>query len=152
MSLARAFHKRCMSTTPWFVDAPPHMQSNASSLRRAVPFPPIPSDAPLALKTLHSRLQDSPFLEPSMLLITRPVLSPTDPALLPVQRESSGTRRRRGGTIAGESTFDVPGGLWSWMMFAQVKDGTESKGTVESVVRQIRKFVSTIPHTMYPNN
>jgi len=114
---------RCMSSVPWFVsnDLPAsEITTPTPSSRRPSTIIPLPADAPLPLKALHSRLLDSPFLETSMLLVTRPVSERTDPSLLPVQREASGTRRRRGGTVAGDSVFDVPGGLWSWMMFAQV--------------------------------
>jgi ribosomal silencing factor RsfS len=31
------------------------------------------------------------------------------------------------------------GGLWSWVVVAQVKEGTENRGAIESVVRVIRK-------------
>ncbi|KAF8797975.1 hypothetical protein BYT27DRAFT_7203663 [Phlegmacium glaucopus] len=31
------------------------------------------------------------------------------------------------------------GGLWSWVILAQVKEGTENRGAIESVVRVIRK-------------
>ncbi|EEB94559.1 hypothetical protein MPER_06607, partial [Moniliophthora perniciosa FA553] len=52
-------------------------------------------------------------------------------------RPPQGKRRRRG-TDAGESLYDIPGSLWNWVVFAQVKEGTENKGAIESVVRVVR--------------
>ncbi|KAG5221675.1 Shr3 amino acid permease chaperone [Salix suchowensis] len=62
-------------------------------------------------------------------------------------------RRKRGGTNAGESAFDIPGGVWNWVILAQVKEGTESKGGIESVVRLVRKTVSELHHPFpdYPD-
>ncbi|KAF8902086.1 hypothetical protein CPB84DRAFT_1707878 [Gymnopilus junonius] len=49
-------------------------------------------------------------------------------------------RRRRGGTYASEAVWDMPSnGLWDWIVIAQVKEGTENRGSLESVVRLVRK-------------
>ncbi|KAJ7063218.1 hypothetical protein C8F01DRAFT_984986, partial [Mycena amicta] len=67
-------------------------------------------------------------------------------------REPQG-RRRRGGTYYGESAFDVPGTLWSWIALAQVKQGTENRGAIESVLRIVRKtLLSARPPLPIPPN
>jgi hypothetical protein len=76
-------------------------------------------------------------------------------------------RRNRGGTFSGESAYDMfDGGLWSWVVLAQVsiflikkvplpincpkvKEGTEKRGSIESVVRVIRKTVSTLSAVIF---
>ncbi|KAF7304780.1 G-patch domain-containing protein [Mycena kentingensis (nom. inval.)] len=143
--------RRSLSTIPWFVDAadvaytrnlPPHIRPNRA--------PPLPADAPQALKNLHAQLVLSPLLEPTSLLVTRPQALPSGPAL--PHKEPRG-RRRRGGTYAGESAFDISGNLWSWIALAQVKEGTENKGGIESIVRIVRKtlLTSTPPLALPPN-
>lgn len=122
---------------PWFVDPP----FSASLPPRPSPrHPPLPDDVPATVKALHAHLAPSPFLEPSTLLVSRPLSSPF--GLEFPRRHANGTRRKRGGTIAGESAYDVPGGIWSWVILAQVKEGTEDRGGIESVVRAVRKCVS----------
>ncbi|KAF9036021.1 hypothetical protein BDZ89DRAFT_914034, partial [Hymenopellis radicata] len=41
----------------------------------------------------------------------------------------------------GESIYDTPSGIWNWLVLAQVKEGTESRGTIESVVCIVRKML-----------
>jgi hypothetical protein len=105
--------RRYSSQVPWFVD-----QESAELLPKpSVSVPPPADDAPKPLKDLYFSLANSPYLEPAQLLVTRPLPGPPGPLL--TLRGPSGSRRRRGGTMAGESIYDVPGGLWSWLMFAQ---------------------------------
>ncbi|KAF7322911.1 G-patch domain-containing protein [Mycena chlorophos] len=135
---------RRLSTVPWFVETltdAAHIRSTPPHLKPSV-APPLPSDAPRPLKELHAQLVQSPLLDPTTLLITRPKPLPAGPAL-PL-REPQG-RRRRGGTYSGDSAFEVPGSLWSWICLAQVKEGTENKGGIESVVRIVRKTASLPP-------
>ncbi|KAJ7632540.1 hypothetical protein FB45DRAFT_912729 [Roridomyces roridus] len=121
----------------WFVDsattrAPRHLPPHLNLLDP----PPVPEDAPQPIKDLHAQLIQSPLLDPTALLVSQPRSLPPGPAL--PHREPRG-RRNRGGTYPGESAFEVPGSLWSWIVMAQVKEGTENKGSIESVVRVVRK-------------
>ncbi|KAF9500929.1 hypothetical protein BDN71DRAFT_1439826 [Pleurotus eryngii] len=132
--------QRSLSTTPWFVDTeaflqrppPPHLTENPLTTRP----PPLPKDAPHTIKELHSQLASSPHLEPSTLVVDRSLGRVMGPPL-PLRKPQG--RHKRGGTNAGESAFDIPGGVWNWVILAQVKEGTESKGGIESVVRLVRK-------------
>ncbi|KAJ7046697.1 hypothetical protein C8F04DRAFT_938456 [Mycena alexandri] len=134
------FSTRRLLSAPWFVDAavrsgraqPPHIRLNDA--------PPLPQDAPQPVKDLHAQLLLSPLLDPTTLVVSQPIGLPEGPPL-PL-REPQG-RRRRGGTYHGESIYDVPGSLWSWIVMAQVKEGTENKGAIESVVRVVRKTLLT---------
>ncbi|KZT67793.1 hypothetical protein DAEQUDRAFT_728791 [Daedalea quercina L-15889] len=62
-------------------------------------------------------------------------------------------RRKRGRTYAGEGVYDRAGGIWSWIIVAQVKEGTEKRGAIESVVRVVRKVLLTAqpPLPLPPN-
>ncbi|KAF7440443.1 hypothetical protein PC9H_000788 [Pleurotus ostreatus] len=132
--------QRSLSTTPWFVDTeaflqrppPPHLTENPLTTRP----PPLPKDVPHSIKELHSQLASSPHLEPSTIVVDRSLGRVMGPPL-PLRKPQG--RRKRGGTNAGESAFDIPGGVWNWVVLAQVKEGTESKGGIESVVRLVRK-------------
>jgi len=145
VSLARPY-----STQPWFIN---HLEAPKVTMHRPKP-PPLPENAPRPLRELHAHLTQSPHLEPSSLVVSESVAPPAGPEL--PYRLPHG-RRKRGGTYAGESAYDVPGGIWNWVLMAQVsgrrhhrsstdwvvqvKEGTEDKGAIESVVRVIRKTV-----------
>jgi hypothetical protein len=161
---------------PWFVDpaytsrsAPPHLPARPITGTA----PPIPADAPAAVRTLHAALLGSPHLEPAALLVTRPPPSPPGP---PLPQAMPRGRRKRGGTELGEGVEGmrgVPesGGIWSWVVLAQVscayillrrlcscfswpqvKEGTEKRGAIESVIRQVRQTVrSLLPGHGLPN-
>ncbi|KAG7092313.1 hypothetical protein E1B28_008675 [Marasmius oreades] len=138
---------------PWFIEEPEQIFSTPAPLQRLNRARPIPEDAPIVLRDLHSQLLQSPHLEPSELLITRAAdIRPPLGAALPLRRPQG--RRKRGGTDAGESMYDIPGSLWNWMVFAQVKEGTESKGAIESVVRVVRRTLLQVhpPLPLPPNS
>ena len=100
---------------PWFID-PQETLSTQSSPPQAGKSPPIPPDAPPALQILYTQLGQSPYLEPSALLVRDPIIqAPGSP--LPVAIPKG--RRKRGRTYAGEG-FLEPGDIWSWILFAQV--------------------------------
>lgn len=108
--------KRLVSTVPWFVDRA------IPTLTRAPPphirvVPPLPDDAPQPIKDLHAQLIQSPLLDPTTLLVSQPRSLPEGPPL--PHREPQGRRKTRG-TYHGESIYDVPGSLWSWVVMAQV--------------------------------
>lgn len=142
--------------TPWFVEErpkPARFETPASL--RVKQAPPIPADTPQLLKELHTQLLHSPHLDVKHLVVTSAVTPPSGPEL--PDRLPQG-RRGRGGTFAGESIYDATNGLWNWVVFAQVrlsdfliftllpsaqvKEGTEGRGAIDSVVRVVRKVVS----------
>jgi len=117
---------------PWFVSAPSLSQTIRPVIRS------LPENTPATLKQLHAQLSHSPHLDLSALSVSQP-LAPLPGPPLPLRLPRG--RRKRGGTYAGESMHDIPGGIWSWVLMAQVKEGTESKGAIQSVVRVVRKTV-----------
>ncbi|KAJ3920948.1 hypothetical protein F5877DRAFT_89104 [Lentinula edodes] len=133
--------RRWLSSTPWFVEREENKEISHVNL---------PEDTPKILRDLHSQLIQSPHLEQGKLVVSRAVSRELgDP--LPLRAPQG--RRRRGGTYPGESAFDIPGSLWNWVVFAEVKEGTESKGAIESVARQVRKFLLTAqPPLLLPPN
>ncbi|KAG6889303.1 hypothetical protein C0995_001959 [Termitomyces sp. Mi166 len=148
----RACRRVYSTALPWFVDEP---LSSSSRLSLSPSVPQIPDHTPKIIKQLHTQLAQSPHLDPSSLLVSESIAPPPGPAL-PLRAPQG--RRKRGGTYAGESAYDVPGGVWNWVVTAQalgeyahqVKEGTENKGAIESVVRVVRKAVSTA--TCYGQN
>jgi hypothetical protein len=127
---------RLFSSLPWFVDSRP---PSAPQLLRPQSLA-VPNDAPAVLKHLREDLMLIPHLEPTSILVSRPVTPPSAPSL-PYKAPQG--RRRRGATYSGESAYDDDSnGLWSWVILAQVKEGTENRGSIESVVRAVRKSVS----------
>ncbi|KAJ7285925.1 hypothetical protein C8J57DRAFT_652892 [Mycena rebaudengoi] len=145
--------RRAFSSIPWFVDRVASQQPRARQppphLRHS-DIAPVPLDAPQLLKDLHTHLLQSPLIDPATLLVAQPAQLPLGPPL--PHREPQG-RRRRGGTYHGESVYDVPGSLWSWIVLAQVKEGTENKGAIESLLRIARKqLLSVEPPLPIPPN
>ncbi|KAF9451086.1 hypothetical protein P691DRAFT_663973 [Macrolepiota fuliginosa MF-IS2] len=143
---SRSLTSAAAPTAPWFVDQeyerplpsrqlPPHLK----------PAPPtvasVPEDAPEPVKLVHAALSRSPHLDPLTLVSSHAVAPPPGP---PLPLKAPQGRRKRGSTYGGESMFDVPGGIWSWTVIAQVKEGTENRGAIESVVRSVRKMLATI--------
>ncbi|KAJ3810653.1 hypothetical protein F5876DRAFT_41338 [Lentinula aff. lateritia] len=140
--------RRWLSSAPWFVEREENQEIlHATRVSRAAT---VPEDTPKILRDLHSQLIQSPHLEQGKLVVSRAVSRELgDP--LPLRAPQG--RRRRGGTYPGESAFDIPGSLWNWVVFAEVKEGTESKGAIESVARQVRKFLLTAqPPLLLPPN
>jgi len=96
---------------------------------------PLPLGVPPALRHLHAKMAQSPYLEPSQLLVREPIPQPPGPPL-PISEPKG--RRKRGRTYAGEGLLE-PGGIWNWIVLAQVKEGTEKRGAIDSLVRLVRK-------------
>ncbi|KAF8654094.1 hypothetical protein AX16_003627 [Volvariella volvacea WC 439] len=147
------------SNKPWFMETETEvpkafaLRSNPPHLLQKTPvaLPPLPDEAPQPLKDLHAELKHSPLLEPATLIVTQPSAPPPGP---PLPFKLPQGRRRRGGTYAGESAYDDIGGLWSWVLMAQVKEGTESRGAIESVIRTVRKSLLQVqpPLPLPPNS
>ena len=114
--LLQLFFRRNYSTppTPWFLHHLP--VTNHPSPNRSL-IPPLPENIPSTLKTLHAQLSNSPHLDLSTLTISQSLAPPSGPPL-PLRLPQG--RRRRGGTYAGESIYEIPGSIWNWVVMAQV--------------------------------
>ncbi|KLO18833.1 hypothetical protein SCHPADRAFT_844446 [Schizopora paradoxa] len=139
------------STLPWFVDKdfsrppPPHILSRVPQQAK-----PLPPDAPEHLANLHNVLCKSPLLDAGHVEVLP--FQPHQPGpSLPNQIPKG--RRRRGRTEFGLGIPDDSGGLWRWVVLAQVKEGTEKRGALQSVYRLIRKELLTAnpPLPLPPN-
>ncbi|KZP20784.1 hypothetical protein FIBSPDRAFT_529225 [Athelia psychrophila] len=141
-----------VAPSPWFVDAEDEPTPPSQTFDRR-PTPPhipehtepfkLPENIPEPIRLLYETLKTSPFLEPDTLVAREPLKIPHGPRV-PV-KAPNGRRRIRGKTYAGESTLDLgSGGLWNWVVMAQVKEGTESRGSIESVVRVVRKTLLSV--------
>ena len=100
---------------PWFADPQETTPTQRAPPQSGTPSP-LPPGVPPALRILHTQLWHSPYLEPSTLLVRDPIIRPPGPPL-PVAIPKG--RRKRGRTYAGEG-FLEPGGIWSWILLAQV--------------------------------
>src|ERR1700761_1127232 len=99
---------------PWFIDPQETSPTQTAPPKTGTP-PPIPPGVPPALRNLYTELCQSPYLEPSALLVRDPIIRPPGPPL-PVAIPKG--RRKRGRTYAGEG-FLEPGGIWNWILLAQ---------------------------------
>ncbi|KAI0648269.1 hypothetical protein C8Q79DRAFT_1067100 [Trametes meyenii] len=137
------------SPLPWFVD--PSEEAPAPSLyalraaapqASAKPVAPLPASLPHdhPIVRLHSELKASPHLEPGTLLVCRPIPTSAGP---PLPASMPKGRRRRGRTYVGEGVPQDTSGIWEWLVVAQVKEGTENRGSIESVIRVVRKALLT---------
>ena len=117
--------RRQLSTTaasatgrlPWFVDPTPFVRPKGPHLVENGPAP-LPEGTPSVVKNLHAALKTSPHLDQSELLVCEPI--PTLPGP-PLPDAIPKGRRRRGRTYVGEGVAPgVVGGLWNWIILAQV--------------------------------
>ncbi|KAI0806955.1 hypothetical protein C8Q74DRAFT_25830 [Fomes fomentarius] len=143
-------NSQASASLPWFVD-PSESEPSALSpyTRRAglpqaptKPLPPLPSELPPdhPIVRLHADLKASPHLEPGTLLVRAPIPTAVGP---PLPESMPRGRRRRGRTYVGEGVSENMGGIWEWLVIAQVKEGTENRGAIESVIRVVRKALLT---------
>jgi len=113
---------RFLSSVPWFIDRP---HTSQTFIPKPAINSPIPDHAPQILKLLHSQLLQSPHLDKSALSVGPAVPPPPGPPLPTILPRG---RRKRGGTFSGESAYDMPdGGLWSWVVVAQVSYFSKQK-------------------------
>jgi hypothetical protein len=140
-------------STPWFIDTegpvqsitrhtPPHLAPKTHEL---------PENLSVGIRQLFLQLSKSPLLEPSTLSVERPVAALPGP---PLPRTLPKGRRKRGRTYSGEGLVEEPGSIWEWVVTAQVKEGTENRGSIEAVVRQVRKTLLSMepPLPLPPNS
>jgi len=152
LATGKRFNQSSSSNSiPWFVDKefarppPPHI-----SLRVPQQPKPLPPDAPEHLANLHHVLCKSPLLDSGGVEVLP--FQPHQPGpSLPNQFPKG--RRRRGRTEFGIGIPDNSGGLWKWVVVAQVKEGTEKRGALQSVFRLVRKeLLSADPPPLLPPN
>jgi len=151
--------RRQLSTTttpatgrlPWFVDPTPFVRQKAPHLVQDGPAP-LPEGVPTVIKNLHATLKTSPHLDQPELLVCEPMPTLPGPPLADAMPKG---RRKRGRTYVGEGvSANMVGGLWNWIVLAQVKEGTEDRGAIEAVARVVRKSLlqSSPPVTLPPNS
>ena len=114
---------------PWFVDpdfAAKKVPSESLLEHQPIPGPsrtvgtkikPLPPGVPSLISELYYELAKSPLLEPGSLEVRNPLPSMPGP---PLPKSFPKGRRRRGGTDFGEGIPDPEGGLWKWIVLAQV--------------------------------
>ena len=112
----RCLYSSLSSRAPWFIDSSDALLTQQTSFQKET-LPPLPPGIPVVLRTLHAELVQSPYLEPSKLLVRDPIPQPTGP---PLPLSTPRGRRKRGGTYAGEGLLE-PGNLWNWIVLAQVR-------------------------------
>lgn len=117
------------SPRPWFVD-PAFEHPRTPSSTASEPVAPVPHDAPPPVKLVHEALSRSPHLDLTT-LVSRQTVDPRPGPPLP--RRGPQGRRQRGATYAGESSFEVPGGIWRWTVMAQVRKLSCSGSTTYSL-------------------
>ncbi|KAL5511882.1 hypothetical protein ACEPAH_5100 [Sanghuangporus vaninii] len=149
------FSSATRGSTPWFVDQefvkaghpPPHLSSEPSLAEQEKSLPP---DLPAYLAALYSELTKSPHLERGGVEVCSP--PPTEPGP-PLPSSLPKGRRQRGRTEFGLGISDASGGLWRWILIAQVKEGTENRGAIESVMRIVRRtLLKAQPSVVLPSN
>ncbi|KAJ8597919.1 hypothetical protein M405DRAFT_802766 [Rhizopogon salebrosus TDB-379] len=140
-------------STPWFIDTegPTHSVNRHTPPHLAPKAHELPEDISPGIKQLFLQLSKSPVLDLSTLRVDRPAAALPGP---PLPRTIPKGRRKRGRTYSGEGLVEEPGGIWDWVVTAQVKEGTENRGSIEAVVRQVRKTLLSVepPLPLPPNS
>ena len=146
----RTGRARCYATVrPWFVDEDEEPVSSTSRaqgpgfVRHQVEVKPLPPGVPDYLKRAHSQLAESPLLDLSTLMVSKPLPSEFQaivdlPTILPARRLPRMEREMWPGRGV---EVGLSGGIWDWVLVAQVKEGTERRGTIESVAFAVRNMV-----------
>lgn len=148
----RAGRARCYAAVrPWFIEEdekPVPSTSRAhgpGSVRPQVEVKPLPPDVPDYLKRAHSHLTQSPLLDLSTLTVEKPLPSEFQPIVdlptnMPVRRLPRIEREMWPGRGI---EVGMSGGIWDWVLVAQVKVGTEGRGAIESIAFEVRNLVSS---------
>jgi hypothetical protein len=120
---------------PWFVDPTPFVRQKAPHLIRNGPAP-LPEGVPTVIKNLHAALKTSPHLDQPELVVCEPVPTPPGPPLPDIMPKG---RRKRGRTYAGEGiATGMVGGLWNWIVLAQVSSYNSSSLSMSNSGRSCR--------------
>lgn len=130
---------RLLSTSslrrPWFVD-PDHPSFPTKMAPHLAPPPShqlLPSDLPHQIRQLYAKLSQSPLIEPAFLDVRQPIAPPPGP---PLPKRPVLGRRGRGRTYSGEGIDQDHGGIWNWVVTAQVSRVTPSTRT--------RRFIDSL--------
>lgn len=117
---SRLFSSISNSKTPWFVDDDPvsSRQQPQNTVQPVIRENSLPPELPPHLVKLHEELSRSPHLEPGNVEVRPPL--PTEPGP-PLPSALPKGRRRRGRTDFGLGVPDTTGGLWKWIVIAQVR-------------------------------
>ena len=138
---------------PWFVDAdeePVPSTSRAQApgfVRPQVEVKPLPLGVPDYLKRAHSHLVQSPLLDLSTLTVSKPLPSEFQaivdlPTNIPKRRLQRRLPRMERELWPGRGIeVGMSGGIWNWVLVAQVKEGTEGRRAIESVAFEVRNMV-----------
>lgn len=111
---------------PWFIDpsdehppAHPISPSRLGTTKPSAPLAPIPQSVPPTsiISRLHAALSTSPHLEPGTLLVRDSIPTELGPAL---PDSAPKGRKKRGRMYGGEGLPEGSGGIWSWVVLAQV--------------------------------
>jgi hypothetical protein len=146
----RTGRARCYATMrPWFVnedDEPVPSTSSAQGpgfIRPQVEIKPLPPGIPDYLNRAHSHLVQSPLLNISTLTVSRPLSSEFQPIVdLPTNIPTRRLPRIEREMWPGRGIeVGMNGGIWDWVLVAQVKEGTERRGAIESVAFEVRNMV-----------
>ncbi|CAE6433641.1 unnamed protein product [Rhizoctonia solani] len=136
---SRAMGSNGEGQIPWFMKEPTYPTEAVARPNATQSDDILPNNLPDYLITLHKHLSQSPLLG-SAPRICKPSSLPSrnlnDDIALTYSRPKG--RRRRGIHDAGESVGE-PDDMWSWYVIAQVKEGTEGRGAIESVIRSAQK-------------
>jgi len=146
----RTGRARCYAAArPWFVDEDEEAVPSTSHaqgpgfVRPQVEVKPLPPGVPDYLKRAHSHLTQTPLLDLSTLTVSKPLPSefqpivdlPTNVRVLRLPRMEREMWPGRGIEVG------MSGGIWDWVLVAQVKEGTEGRGAIESVAFGVRNMV-----------
>jgi hypothetical protein len=146
----RTGRARCYTAArPWFVDVndepvPSTSRAQGSGfVRSQVEVKLLPPGVPDYLKRAHSHLAQSPLLDLSTLTVSKPLPSEFQaivdlPTNIPTRRLSRIEREMWPGRGI---EVGMSGGIWDWVLVAQVKEGTEGRGAIESVAFEVRNMV-----------
>ena len=149
---SRAGRARCYAAVrPWFVDedeepVPSTSRAHGPGLARPqVEVKPLPPDVPDYLKRAHSHLTQSPLLDLSTLTVEKPLPSEFQAIVdLPMKVPARRLPRIEREMWPGRGIeVGMSGGIWDWVLVAQVKEGTEGRGAIESVAFGVRNMVSS---------
>ncbi|KAL1746357.1 hypothetical protein HDZ31DRAFT_34299 [Schizophyllum fasciatum] len=130
-------------SAPWFVD-PAEPAARRAPLELAEDAPPVPDAAPAPLKALRHSLVKSPHLDRATVLVAPHGELIPEAGAPPARERRHGVRRKRGGNYSGETLYEDTGGIWDWVMLAQVKEGTENRGGIEAVVRDVHRTLASL--------
>lgn len=136
-------HLNAYSSRPWYVEEDPEPKSPFQEPTTAIK--PPPEGIPDHLSTVYSFLATSPYLEPLSLVVGPPDKQADVDLPLPLLKSVRKSRKRVKERGYGVGVSEGPGqGVYNWILMAQVKEGAESRGAIESVSSSLRALVCSL--------